>query len=516
MLIVRKLKSAIRLYRRQGMRGVKELARINTLALYHSYRPIPNDAARRAHLLSVMLNRWSGVSPVSVSLHDGVRDSLLVPYLRHRFDEAAAAVDETAVEATLRPLEIVILADCLFERLEYRRIDTSLRAWTAAVEGTRYALRIAQVGRRVALRMGRLTVAARDIDRSGEDLASLVLRGEVHDALGRTDTAGADLAAAVHRDGSNSYARFVYGLHLLKTGRILEGLSNWSASDALAGIYPLRRDRPSWAGEPVGSRHLLVLFEHGFGDMIQMSRFLSRLRAREPEASITGRVPAPLAGLLARAFPTIAFITEDEREPDYDLFVPSMQLPAALVAPDLEPRNRYIDLGAPHHELPPRPARPSRLRVGICWRGHPRKFDLTRSIPLDVFARLFQVPDVDFVVLLNSLTVEEDSLLGGVDRVAIPQIQDFLDLAAAIAACDLVVSVDTAVSHLAAAGGVPVLLLSRPDACWRWGVAEDSPWYEAVEVLRHGGDIDWPGVLAEAMKRIGRLGTVPMRVSAGS
>ncbi len=87
----------------------------------------------------------------------------------------------------------------------------------------------------------------------------------------------------------------------------------------------------------------------------------------------------------------------------------------------------------------------------------------------------------------------------------IPQIEDFLDLAAAIAACDLVVSVDTAVPHLAAAGGVPVLLLSRPDACWRWGVAGDSPWYEAVEVLRHGGDMDWPGVLAEAALRIGRL-----------
>ncbi len=156
------------------------------------------------------------------------------------------------------------------------------------------------------------------------------------------------------------------------------------------------------------------------------------------------------------------------------------------------------------------------LRVGICWRGHPRHFDLTRSIPLDLFASLFQVPDVDFVVLLNSLTAEEESILGGMDRVEIPRISDFLDLAAAIGTCDLVVSVDTAVPHLAAAGGVPVLLLSRPDACWRWGVAEDSPWYEAVEVLRHGGDMDWPGVLAEAAARIGRLGAVPMRLSVGS
>ena len=518
MLIARKLKSAVRLYRRQGIEAVQELARFNALALYRSHRPIPTDAARRARLLSVMLNRWSGLSPVAVTLEplDQVRDTVLAPFLRHRFAEVVAAVDAAGGEASIRPLEIVILADCLIELSDYPRIDASLRAWRAVVDSTPYAHRIAQVARRAALRMGRLTIAARDVDHAGEDLASLVLRGEVYDALGRMDDAGAALAAAVHRDGSNGYARLIYGYHLLKMGRILEGLSNWSASDSLEGIYPLRRYRPSWAGEPLGSRHLLVLFEHGFGDMIQMSRFLLRLRAREPEAVITGRVPAPLAGLLARAYPTIGFITEEEREPDYDFFVPSMQLPARLGAVDLQPRNHYIDLGSTPAHLPRRSERPSRPRVGVCWRGHPRKFDLTRSIPLDRFASLFQVPDIDFVVLLNSLTAEEESLLGDIDRVEIPRIQDFLDLASAIGTCDLVVSVDTAVPHLAAAGGVPVLLLSRPDACWRWGVAGDSPWYESVEVLRHGGDMDWPGVLAEAAARLGRLTAVPTRVSVAT
>ncbi len=76
MLIARKLKSAVRLYRRQGMPGVEELARFNALTLYRSHRPIPTDAARRARMLSVMLNRWSGVSPAAVSLEprDQVRD----------------------------------------------------------------------------------------------------------------------------------------------------------------------------------------------------------------------------------------------------------------------------------------------------------------------------------------------------------------------------------------------------------------------------------------------------------
>ena len=518
MLIASKLKSAVRLFRRQGMPGVEETARIRAAAFLRSHRPIPVDAARRARTLSAMLNRWAGFSPVTATTDpdDKVRGSILVPYLRHRFAEAVAAVDRADIEASLLPVEIVVLADCLIALWDYRRIDASLRAWTAAVDGTPYTQRMVQVGRRAALRMGRLTAAARDIDRGGEDQASLVLRGEVYDALGRREDAGAALAAAVHRNGSDGYARLIYGYHLLKAGRVLEGLSNWSASDSLVGNYPLRRYRPAWSGEPLGSRHLMVVFEHGLGDMIQMSRFLGRLRAREPRAVITGRVPAPLAGLLARAFPMIAFITDDEREPDYDLFVPSMQLPAVLDADDLEPRNRYIDLEVPYPDRPTRQESRLRRRIGICWRGHPRQFDLTRSIPLDLFASLFPIPDVEFVVLLNSLTAEEEGALLDTDRVVIPRIRDFLDLAAEIATCDLVVSIDTAVPHLAAAGGVPVLLLSRPDACWRWGFSGPSPWYEAVEVLRHGGDMDWPRVLAEAATRIGRLGAVPMRVSVGS
>ena len=60
---------------------------------------------------------------------------------------------------------------------------------------------------------------------------------------------------------------------------------------------------------------------------------------------------------------------------------------------------------------------------------------------------------------------------------------------------------------LAGAGGVPTLLLSRPDSCWRWGAeGARGPWYDTVEVLRHGGDMDWPRLLDAAASRIAALG----------
>ncbi len=497
MLLARKLKSAAVMLRRKGLSDVADLTRIRAAQLLLTHRLLPSDPARRARILGAVLNRHSLASAVTVGAADlaGLRDAVLVPYLRHRFTEAAAAAGRLGA---LSAIEVAILADCLLTTWDFHGIAEALPGWNQAVAGTPFALRVAQVGRRAALRLGRLAAAADGIDREGDDLGSLVLRGDVRDAMGHMDGARAAYEAAIRRDGSDPQAREGYAFHLMKAGRLRDGLAEWSAADALSGTYPLRRHRPHWAGEPLGARRLMVLFEHGLGDMLQVARFLPRLTAREPDATLLGRVPAPLAGLMARAFPRVSFVTEDEREPDYDLFVPSMQLAAVLDAPDLEPRGRYIDLGVPA----PRPPA-GRPRVGICWRGHPRQYDLTRSVPLDLFARLFASREVDFTVLLNRLTPEEAARLAAFPAVAVPSIRDFVDLASLVASCDLVVTVDTAVVHLAGAGGVPTLLLSRPDSCWRWGVSgSDGPWYDTVEVLRHGGDMDWPRVLDAAAERI--------------
>ena len=448
-------------------------------------------------MLTDVFNRWSGLSLVAIHAYDlgDVRDAVLSPYLRHRFADAAATAGTLG---GLRPIEIAILADSLLAIWDFRSIADAMPDWTRAVAGTPFALRVNQIGRRAALRLGRRAEAADGVDHGGDDRGSRLVRGAVYDAIGRMDEARAAYEAAIRRDGTDPHARESYAFHLMKAGDIRRGLASWATAEALGGHYPLRRHRPHWTGDPLGARRLMVLFEHGLGDMLQVARFLPRLATREPDATLLGRVPAPLAGLMAQAFPCVSFVTEDEREPDYDLFVPSMQLAVVLDAPDLEPRARYIDLGTPAP-----PASSGRLRVGVCWRGHPRQYEATRSVPLDLFARLFASREIEFTVLLNRLTPEEEAQLAAFPNVAVPPIRDFIDLAGIVASCDLVVSVDTAVVHLAGAGGIPTLVLSRPDSCWRWGVSgSEGPWYETVEVLRHGGDMDWPRVLDAAAERI--------------
>jgi ADP-heptose:LPS heptosyltransferase len=82
-----------------------------------------------------------------------------------------------------------------------------------------------------------------------------------------------------------------------------------------------------------------------------------------------------------------------------------------------------------------------------------------------------------------------------------PEMADFADTAALVANLDLVISVDTAVAHLAAALGKPVWLLDRFDPCWRWLTGRrDSPWYPTLRIYRQPQPGDWDTVLAEVVR----------------
>jgi ADP-heptose:LPS heptosyltransferase len=77
--------------------------------------------------------------------------------------------------------------------------------------------------------------------------------------------------------------------------------------------------------------------------------------------------------------------------------------------------------------------------------------------------------------------------------------EDFADTAAIVANLDLVISVDTAVVHLAGAMGKPVFLMDRYDNCWRWMSGRtDSPWYPALTIFRQEKHGDWSAPMARA------------------
>ena len=147
------------------------------------------------------------------------------------------------------------------------------------------------------------------------------------------------------------------------------------------------------------------------------------------------------------------------------------------------------------------------LRVGLCWAGNPRRdhpaalaVDRRRSIPLARFAPLATVAGTNVVSLQKGEAALQaaapPSGLSIHDRT--DELADFADTAALIEALDLVITVDTAVAHLAGALGKPVWILNRHDACWRWLLDRyNSPWYPAARLFRQPSPGDWDSVIAQ-------------------
>src|SRR5262249_44306668 len=139
------------------------------------------------------------------------------------------------------------------------------------------------------------------------------------------------------------------------------------------------------------------------------------------------------------------------------------------------------------------------LKVGIAWAGNPHhRNDERRSIPLDRFAALLDVPDVRWFSLQVGARARDLAALppGRVNDLT-PQLTDFADTAAAFANLDLVISVDTAPVHLAGALGKPVWILLPFSPDWRWFAERaDSPWYPGARLFRQHAAGDWESVLA--------------------
>jgi hypothetical protein len=134
--------------------------------------------------------------------------------------------------------------------------------------------------------------------------------------------------------------------------------------------------------------------------------------------------------------------------------------------------------------------------------------DRRRSIALHLMAPLGEASSVSFISLQKGepAAQADHPPCGMALHDFTADLHDFTDTAALIDGLDLVISVDTAVAHLAGALGKPVWLLNRFDTCWRWLLnRDDSPWYPRLRQFRQPAPGDWHSVLREAADALTRL-----------
>jgi tetratricopeptide (TPR) repeat protein len=362
--------------------------------------------------------------------------------------------------------------------------------------------------------------ALRELGRTAEAAASyreaLRLRPDYPDAqnnlgavawdLGQAADAEASYRAALRLRPGFAEAHSNLANVLLLTGRLAEGWEEnewrWQARHLAADTR--RFAAPLWNGEPIGDRVILLHAEQGLGDTLQFCRYVPLVGAG---ARVVLEVQAPLVRLLLRLPGVAKLVTRGDRLPPFDLHCPLLSLPRALgttldTIPGTTP---YLAadaaLAAKWRE---RLAGLAGLRVGLVWAGGRRPdpnlaiVDRRRSIALDRLAPLGAVPGVSLVSLQKgpASRVDPPPDLALHDFTA--ELQDFADTAALVDGLDLVISVDTAVVHLAGALGKPVWLLNRFDTCWRWLLGrDDSPWYPQLRQFRQPTPGDWDSVIRE-------------------
>jgi len=322
--------------------------------------------------------------------------------------------------------------------------------------------------------------------------------------LGRLDEAIASYRKAITLTPELIDAHYNLSTTLLLRGELQAGWTEFEWRWKTEYLIMAQRSftQPQWAGEPARGRTLLIHAEQGLGDSLQFCRYAT-LAARRGLRVIL-EVQAPLVRLLRNLPGVERVMARGEALPDFDLHCPMMSLPLACATTiETIPQSAaYLradpaQVEAWRKRLDAMP--PLGPRIGLVWAGSATlTIDLRRSINPEKLAPLVRLPGLHFVSLQKiGPAAPADFRL--TDFMA--DMNDFADTAALIANLDLVISVDTAVAHLAAALGKPVWMLDRFDHCWRWLTGRrDSPWYPTLRLYRQPRRGDWDSVLAEVVR----------------
>ncbi|GFE59668.1 tetratricopeptide repeat protein [Geobacter sp. AOG2] len=290
-------------------------------------------------------------------------------------------------------------------------------------------------------------------------------------------------------------------IHLLR-GQYREGFRDFDSRLETSQPVRLRRTGlPFWNGESASGKRILVQTEQAYGDTLQFARYIPLLSSMGAAVVLENHL-TPLNTLLLSLKGPERIVNDGAGDTTCDSVVPLLSLPR-LLSTTLDSIPNHVPYLEPSAEKRgmwrARLAKDANLKVGICWAG--RKFpDQRRSIPPSLLAPLSDLRHISWY----SLQVDEADKKDGTGIAALPlidltgHIHDFDDTAALITCLDLVITIDSAVAHLAGALAAPtwILLPFAPD--WRWMLGrDDTPWYPTARLFRQAQPGAWSRVIAD-------------------
>src|SRR5215469_5524572 len=348
-----------------------------------------------------------------------------------------------------------------------------------------------------------------------------------------SDTAGAMdcYQKAFDIDPACTEAELYLSMMQLELGLLRDGWDHFEVRWRV-GQLPLRDfSCKLWRGEDLDGKKILIYGEQGLGDMVQFIRYATVVREQHPNAFIVVETRRTLQRLATTVPGVDEVVIYGDPHGNYDYAVPMMSLPRLCgtnTLDDVPAWGRYMK--PPEHRVNfwQRNIEKERavcrqrglsaangMLVGICWSGAARPLmplanavDQKRSTHLNQWEPLAKIPDILFVSLQTG--TPSDQCISPPPPMTISnnkdEFEDFADTAALMECLDLVISVDTAVAHVAAAIGRPTWLLSRFDGCWRWhGARKDSPWYPTLRQFRQPQPKNWSPMFQEVADELRRF-----------
>jgi len=483
------------------------------------YRPDDFDAL---HLLGLVYSRWQRLPEAmhffaaAIKTNPCSADALSnFGLVLHASGSYAEAISSYGHALNLAPGNSEILFNLGNACLELGRLTDALASYDAAL-----AARPDHVGALVnrgntLLRLNEPVAALASYDRALVTMPHhpqiLTNRGHALRRLDRVDEALVVLKRAVDSGPEFAEAHFEAAMARLTLGDFDTGWAEyewrWKTGVFARHRKPFRSGL--WLGEqPVGGKTILLHAEQGFGDTIQFIRYAPLLA--QQGARVVCEVQPELKSLLSQ-LEGVEVIAAGEPLPRFDLHCPLLSLPLAF-----QTRADTIPTAAPYlaasgerqHDWRGR-LPTGRPLVGFVWSGSPsHKNDANRSIPLARLTGLFEGDCFHAVSLQREMRSADAEVMRDLPNLAHlgPDLRDFADAAAVIGSLDIVVSVDTAVAHLAGAMGKPVLVLLPYAADFRWMRGrEDSPWYPTARLLRQTAFGDWDRAIHRLDEELRRL-----------
>lgn len=296
---------------------------------------------------------------------------------------------------------------------------------------------------------------------------------------------------------------------LLLRGDLEAGWDEYEWRFRIPGVEPLMppTERPHWDGTPMPGSALLLVADQGFGDVIQFSRYLPWVAQRC--ANVVLACGTELLPLVRHNHPWLHTFSRWESCPDFGAYCPLSGLPRLCgtrldtIPADVPYLRAEPSRAAAWEERLRQLVPPGYRRVGIAWAGRPQPPN--RSTSLQALAPIAALDGIALVSLqMGQAQQEVGGYFGRVPLVSLGhEITDFMESAAIIANLDSVVTIDTAVGHLAAAMGkaVSIVLPYSPD--WRWLLdRDDSPWYPTARLFRQPSPGQWTPVLARVAEEL--------------